>query len=118
MENNNISTTQTTTVVETNKDEVELISIRYPVFLMFAEYLGYVSPLLDWAQELCEGKEISSFKRKILMIDAKSILTKMLDECPRENLVSLYNDYYDILLGEYDDNVIKLEKARTDDLPF
>lgn len=118
MNTNTEVATTTQTVIKPKVVVKNVISVRYPVFIMFAEYLGYVSPLLNWAEEICKGNALPEYKCRILKTDAMSIFEKMKAECPIEEIKSLYEEYYSIILDEYDNKLKALELSNADDLPF
>ena len=100
MENNS---TTTTTTVET-KTETNTITVNKALFLLFAEFLGYASPLIDWAEEICDGKDVEDYKRKIIEVDANFIFNKMQKEYSLEDIRSWYDEFYPLILKEYEDN--------------
>lgn len=111
--------TNVTTVIETvtdkEKEVVKTIKARSPLFLVFAEFMGYASPLLDWASIMCEGKTIESFKEKAIEIDALNIFNKMQKEFSLEDIKEMWESYYEVILQDSDE---KLEKAEKEKLPF
>jgi len=88
--------------------------ISKPLFIVFAEFLGYVSPLVEWAENYCKGKSIENFKMKVLLIEADAVLNKMLEEYDAEKIKEWWDRYYPYL-EEYDEIITKAEKS---DLPF
>lgn len=107
--------TVTTDVVE-NTTTIEK-TIKAPVFVMFAEFLGYTSPVVDWAEKVCFGKEIKKFQKDFIRIDAIGIFNQMLKESlTKEDIKGWYDEYYDLILKKYDDKLVEL--AKSDDLPF
>lgn len=101
MENNSKTTT---TTVET-KTETNTITVNKALFLLFAEFLGYASPLIDWAEEICDGKEVEDYKRKIIEVDANFIFNKMQKEYSLEDIRSWYDEFYPLILKEYEDKM-------------
>jgi hypothetical protein len=84
MENN------TVTQMETNKDtkvsEHEEKSIKTPLLILFAEYLGYVSRFNDIAFEWCEGKVPDKYIQSILNVEAKTIFRQMKKDYTMEEI--------------------------------
>ena len=91
MENNS---TTTTTTVET-KTETNTITVNKALFLLFAEFLGYASPLIDWAEEICDGKDVED----------NLIFNKMQKESSLEDIRSWYDEFDPLILKEYEDKM-------------
>ena len=53
------------------------IKLEAPVFIIFSEYLGYVSPFTNLAEEWCDGKIPPIHMQKVIMVEAKCILRQM-----------------------------------------
>lgn len=100
---------------ETLEMESIPMDIRLPLFVVFAEFLGYVSPIISWAEQICLGKRIPPYQRKIVDIDALSIFNKMRDELKVEEIKHWWMEFYPLILAEYDE---KLSQSEKDDLPF
>ena len=94
----------------------EVKVVKYPVFLAFAEYFGYVSPFMAWAMKLNEGKDIPDFMKRILYTEAITILHEMLKEIDAPKMRELYDKYYELILNEYDEKA--KDNAYIDNLPF
>ena len=118
MEENNVTTTQVEEINVENTTSVNKIpmEVRIPIFILFAEYLGYVSPLVEWADEWCkkETTKFPEFKKKILTAEAKHIFDKMVKELELSEIRQWYDDLYELTVKECEDNL----KAKGDDLPF
>jgi hypothetical protein len=102
--------TQTETI-----DETVSTVIRNPLFVVFAEFLGYESPIISWAEEICQGKHVSPFKRNLVNLDAVSIFNKMQKDYTIKEIKEWWDSFYPIILVEYDNRLKNLE---FDDLPF
>lgn len=85
-----------------------------PVMILFAEFLGYVSPLVDYADKLCDGKPISDSIRKAMKVDAKVLYNMMREEYTNEELINWFTMYYEAYLA----NRIEKLQSDEDDLPF
>ncbi len=109
--------TTTNTQEQTLETELALErkTINYCIFLAFVEYLGYVSPYLDWVLEICNGKDIQGFKKNILKIEASNIFKLVENEYSNEQLNDLYNTYHDVILKDYEQNI---HNVLGEDYPF
>lgn len=101
----------TITAVNNTTEEVKTQTILNPLFLLFAEFFGYVSPLIDLAENLCEGKEISPHMVKLINVEAKVLFYEMQKEYTIEEIATYYKSFYPIVLQDYD-------KKLKEDLPF
>lgn len=101
----------TTTITEEKKSVItessnnELKVINKALFVLFAEFLGYASPLIDWAEDICDGKNISDFKKKIVYLDADFLFKEMKKEYTIEEIRKWYNEFYPVVLKEYDEKM-------------
>lgn len=126
MDNKDVITNQTSTTLIEVKPTVEQetvvltvdkpIKISPPLVLLFAEYYGYVSPLLDWATEMASGKDIDPIKKKLIKLDAKIISDKMKSEEPIKDLREDYIMLHEIIFSKYE-RILK-QMTDYDDLPF
>lgn len=97
----------------------EQIRFMAPLFIVFADYLGYVSEYIDVAQEWCEGKPPKEEEvRQFLSIEAMCIYRAMLKDYTITEVREWYEIYSPIFLEEYYDTLKELEKSEKDDLPF
>lgn len=110
--------TVTNTTVETENKETEKIearqlkSVHKALFVLFAEFLGYASPLIDWAEDICDcKKDIPQFKRQLVNMDAEYIFAKMQEDYTVDEIRKWYDEFYPVILKDYDDKL-------KDDLPF
>ena len=99
----------TETVVLNPGDEYEY-QVDAPLFIKFAEYLGYVSELVEWCDELCNGKDIAEYKKKFIEVEAKTMFEEMLKSMTREDIKSYYETFYEVILYEWDDNLQELKQ--------
>lgn len=79
--------------------------IESPLFIMFSEYLGYISKLGKYAEDWCDGKVPESHVQKVLMVEAKSIYRQMIKDYDMDTIKDYYKTYYPIILKEYDDKL-------------
>lgn len=113
------TTTETQTKTEeTNKDSINELAnnakyvVKAPLFLMFAEYLGFVSKVIDWADEWCNGKKQEDYKVKIIETDAICLLNQMKKKYSDKEIAEWYDEFYDVILSDYEDNLISLETKK------
>ena len=105
---------QTVSTVTVTEDTV----IKSPIFLLFAEFLGYVSPVVEWAENMCNGKKLEEYQIKFIETDAKGIYDRILkDNFTKEDIKGWYNDLKDLLFSKYEESLNKNLNAQ-DDLPF
>lgn len=102
---------ETSTTVENTTTEIKIEkTINAPLFLLFAEFLGYTSPIVDWAEKVCKGEKVPEYQKNIIKVDAQGIFNQMLKEnLTKEDLRGWFDELYDLLLKKYVSN---------DDLPF
>lgn len=81
----------------------ETLKIEPPVFVLFAEYLGYCSRFIEDCEKWCDGTIPSMYKQRAVIIEAKSILRQMLKDYSREEIINWYITYKEPLLKEYED---------------
>lgn len=91
--------------------EKKIETIHPALFLVFAEFLGYVSPVIDWAEDICDLKEVDKTKRNFVKIEASVIFKKMQEDNTIDEIRKWYDEFYPIILQEY------AEKLKTE-LPF
>ena len=105
--------TETKTVVEvatnTNKQpNEEVIIVEAPLFILFAEYLGYVSIFNKMAEDWCDGKVPEIHIQKIIILVAKCILRQMKKDYSLDDIREFYSMYYPLIFQEYDEKLAKL----------
>ena len=106
MENNTVTQSAEATLSEVSQHKEK--TIKTPVFIIFAEYLGYVSRFNDIAIEWCEGKLPDKYIQGILDMEAMSIFRQMKNDYALEQIQYWYDTYYPVILADYEE---KLEKA-------
>lgn len=117
------TTTVTTTVAETKewegnfadfkeseKDFPVLVQLECPIFIIFAEYFGYVSKFTKMCEDWCDGKVPEVHVQKFLMIEAFSIFRQMKKDYEMEVIREYYDRYYPLILEEYCDKLAKICK--------
>ena len=104
--------TKTTTTVETevkeNQPNEEVIIVEAPLFILFAEYLGYVSIFNKMAEDWCDGKVPEMHIQKIIILEAKCILGQMKKDYGLDSIREFYSMYYPLIFQEYDEKLAKL----------
>lgn len=104
--------TKTVTKVETevkeNQPNEEVIIVEAPLFILFAEYLGYVSIFNKIAEDWCDGKVPEMHIQKIIILEAKCILRQMKKDYGLDSIREFYSMYYPLIFQEYDENLAKL----------
>ena len=103
----------------TNEKEKETLSVKdfaertkrtvsAPLFIMFAEYLGFVSKVIDWAEKWCNGEKPENYKVKIIETDAICLFHQAQKKYTDDELADWYNEFYDVILCNYDENLTKI----------
>ena len=104
--------TKTVTKVETevkeNQSNEEVIIVEAPLFILFAEYLGYVSIFNKMAEDWCDGKVPEMHIQKIIILEAKCILRQMKKDYGLDSIREFYSMYYPLIFQEYDEKLAKL----------
>lgn len=85
--------------------------ISAPLFLMFAEYLGYVGKTLPWVDSWCVAKKKpEDYKIKFIEVEAATVLKEAKKKFTEKKIRELYDALYDVILYIYDSNIKELEK--------
>jgi hypothetical protein len=103
--------TKTAVKVATKTDaqpNEEVIVVEAPLFILFAEYLGYVSIFNKMAEDWCDGKVPDIHIQKIIILEAKCILRQMKKDYSLDDIREFYSMYYPLILQEYDEKLAKL----------
>ena len=86
-------------------------NICAPLFLMFAEYLGYVGKTLPWVDQWCvEKKKPEEYKVNFIEVEAVTVLREAKKKFTEVKLRELYDSLYEVILFIYDDNLKEMEK--------
>lgn len=109
---NNSNSTQTAV-----KDELQSVSKKYnisaPLFLMFAEYLGYVGKTLPWVDNWCVAKKKpEEYKIKFIEVEAATVLKEAKKVYDEKKMRELYDSLYEVILFIYDDNLKEVEEGK------
>lgn len=115
-ENINEVHTGTNTVTKTeNKEQTTVFitskyNISAPLFLMFAEYLGYVSRALTWVDNWCVAKKRPQpWQIKFIETEAYIVLEEAKKKYTEKKIRELYDSLYEVILFLYDNNLKDLE---------
>ena len=84
---------------------IETQEINKVLFILFAEFLGYESMFVEWADKICDGEKVEDFQRTLVERDAEHIFKKMQEEYTIEEIRGWYNEFYSCILKEYDDKL-------------
>ena len=93
------------------------IKMCAPIFLLFAEYYGYISPLLEWATDFASGKKITSLQKRLIELDAQVIARKLKQEIDIKDIRETYIMLYDLVFGKYE-RILHPLLEEYSDLPF
>ena len=107
MENNTVTQGTETTLSEVSQHREK--TIKTPVFIIFAEYLGYVSRFNDIAVDWCEGKFPEEYIQNLLVMEAKSIFRQMKKDYDIEEIQYWYDTYRPVILKDYEDKLAQME---------
>lgn len=84
--------------------------IPAPIFILFAEYLGYVSQFNKKAEDWCDGKVPEIHVQKIMMLEATCIFRQMKKDYDLDEIKYYYESYYPLILKEYMDKLEEIVK--------
>ena len=87
--------------------------VKAPVFIMFAEYLGFVSKVIDWAEDWCNGNKPDDYKVKIIETDAICLFNQAKKKYTEDELAEWYDLFYEVTLSDYDNNIKNLEAKQS-----
>ena len=82
--------------------------IPAPLFIIFAEYLGYVSQFNKKAEDWCDGKVPDVHVQKVMLVEAKCIYRQMSKDYDLEDIQYSYDSYYPLILKEFDEKLAKI----------
>lgn len=77
------------------------IKMEAPILIIFAEYLGYISPFTETAEKWCEGTIPMPHMQMVMMTEAKCILRQMKKDYTVEQMHEFYNEYDELILEDY-----------------
>ena len=85
--------------------------VQTPVFILFAEYLGYVSQFNKKAEDWCDGKVPEVHIQKIMILEAQCIFRQMKKDYSLDAIKYYYESYYPLILKEYVDKLAEILKG-------
>ena len=86
-----------------------------PLFLMFAEYLGYVGKVLQWVDDWCVNKKKPEpYKVKFIEVEAVVAFNECKKKYTEKKMRELYDNLYEVILFMYDDTLKSLENPTED----
>lgn len=100
-------------MVGVKEREASTICIDAPVFILFAEFLGYVSVFNKIAEDWCDGKVPDMHVQKVLIVEAKCIFRQMKKDYTMEDIREFYTMYHPLILQEYEDKLANLVTDET-----
>lgn len=110
------NTTDEKQVNDKNQSDLSNVTktIHPAILIMYGEFLGYVSPLIDMAEKICKGEKEDENIMKLLSVEAHYIYTQMIEDYGIEDIKKWYDDFYGVAFKEYDENIKKAkEKPET-----
>lgn len=96
-------TNTTNTVVE--NATITTFNIPSCIFILFAEYLGYETPLIEWCEEWCNDAKFPEWKKNVLKVDAKLLYTEMQKEFSQDKIIEYYRKFYDLVICNWCDKL-------------
>ena len=103
MESNTVTQRETGSISEISQHQEKII--QTPVFIIFAEYLGYVSRFNQIAVDWCDGKVPENYIQDLLIMEAKSIFRQMKKDYTIEEIQYWYDTYRPVILKDYEDKL-------------
>ena len=92
-------------------------NLSAPLFLMFAEYLGYVGKVLEWVDQWCVAKKKPEpYKIKFIEVEAVVAFNECKKKYTEKKMRELYDSLYEVSLFMYDDNLKSMESPTEDDI--
>lgn len=124
--NGNTHTVVESTTTEVKTQEVkesskeEALFIQTPIFLLFAEFLGFVSGFITQAEDWCNPRKPMPTKpmQTFMEREARAIYDSLLENLSEEEIHKLYKNFYLCGLDELEDDLIEKRKSLGDELPF
>ena len=86
--------------------------IKSPLFIMFAEYMGYISKFIELAENWCQGKKPEDYICRLIEMDAYNIFNEMKKKYKIEEIKSWFNEFYDVILEDYEKELEKIEPSK------
>lgn len=94
----------TTALVVSNSEPIVITSkftLPAPVFILFVEYLGYETPLIQWCEDICLKKDVKEFQKNVINIEAKNMLDKVNEEYSIDKIHQYFKELYDVAIDKW-----------------
>lgn len=90
-------------------------NLSAPLFLMFAEYLGYVGKVLKWVDQWCVAKKKPEpYQIKFIEVEAIVAFNECKKKYTEQKMRELYDGLYEVILFMYDENLKSMESPSED----
>lgn len=89
------------------KENVD-VKVETPLFIIFAEYMGYCSRFIKLAEKWCDGEVPPIHIQKVMRLECLAIKRKMEQDYTREDVRTWFVQYYEPILKELDDKLTNL----------
>lgn len=90
-------------------------NLSAPLFLMFAEYLGYVGKVLKWVDQWCVAKKkLEPYQIKFIEVEAIVAFNECKKKYTEQKMRELYDGLYEVILFMYDENLKSMESPSKD----
>lgn len=116
-----VKNVNTSTLAEVHTAEMEAsmevvqMRVHPALFLIFAEFLGYVSPFIEWAELACT-KGVVDYQKKILKMDAFVIFERMKKEFDVKTIKEYWDSLHDVAIKKFEAKLKEIEDI--ENLPF
>jgi hypothetical protein len=87
-----------------NSDE-NMIKMDVPVFIVFAEFLGYISRFTKIANDWCDGKIPEDYIKKMLTVEAQCMLHQMKKDYTVATIRYWFNMYHPVILKDIEEKL-------------
>lgn len=94
------SNTTTALVLVENKDATKF-TLPAPVFILFAEYLGYETPFIKWCENMCTQKNVPEYQKNIIISEAKNMLVDISKEYSVKKIHDYFEELYDVAIDKW-----------------
>lgn len=112
--------TETNTKTSVSNLDEDNLYIQTPIFILFAEFLGYTSYFISIAEKWCNPKEPMPSRpiQTLLERDARTIYDEMLDTYSEDEIHNLYINFYSCGLDDLEIDLYAKQQQHGEDLPF
>lgn len=84
------------------------IEVDIPLFIIFAEYMGYCSRFIKLAEKWCEGEIPPVHIQKVMRLECLAIKRQMMKDSTKDEIREWFMIYYEPILKEFDDKLMGL----------